>query len=107
MKQMNFLEDEKKETKQRKTRVEKGYREVISKDGSISTHICAQVGKRIRDYCRYADVNCTNFVTEAVVEYLDKKEKEIVQMELNKMSRDELEKKYLECLLQLSKQSEK
>lgn len=93
-KQMSFLTEE--VTQQRKKRVEKGFRETSSKDGSYSPHIPSDVAIEFKQYCKYLKKSCIECIVEAINEWIEKQKREIVRKSLADIPREELEKFYFE-----------
>ena len=60
-------------------RVENGYRNAISKDGSFSPHIGKTTTERLTRYCKMRNINRTKFVEECVNNRLDVLEEEYLQ----------------------------
>ena len=54
------------------------YRNITSKDGSLTPHLYDPIAQRIRDYCKQQDISISQFVENCVSEKLDVLEKEAV-----------------------------
>ena len=62
-----------------RTRNENGYRGTTSKDGTFSPKIEKAVAERFSYYCKLANVNKTKTANRALSEWLDIKEKELLE----------------------------
>ena len=62
-----------------RTREETNFRNVKSKDGTFSPHIGERTAERITRYCKYKNLNRTNFVETVMNSYLDKAEKTLFE----------------------------
>lgn len=62
-----------------RTRNENGYRDTTPKDGRFSPKIEKPVTERFFNYCKLANVNKTKTANTALSEWLDIKEKELLE----------------------------
>ena len=62
--------------KDRKPRIEEGYRETSSKDGTLSITISPDVASRIVAHCKRMDINKTKFVNAEMKRAMDRIENE-------------------------------
>ena len=62
-----------------RTRNENGYRDTTSKNGKFSPKIEKDVAERFSNYCKLANVNKTKTANRALSEWLDIKEKELLE----------------------------
>ena len=60
-------------------RVENNFRDVLSKDGTYSTHIGKKTAERTKRYCRLKNMNVTKFVEKCINDALDVLEEEYLQ----------------------------
>ena len=70
----------------KRTRNEEIFRNITSKDGSVSANLPAKIGMRITRYCMEKNINRTRFIEQCCSEKLDVLEKEMLQ----EKSKDEL-----------------
>ena len=91
MKQFELFEENNTEvSRERKPRVEDGYRDSNSKDGGISITIPAPLADRVKEYCKRHNSNKTRFIASCVEEQLNILELQELQELYASYSKEEL-----------------
>jgi len=52
------------------------YRDTVSKDGTLTAHISAEIAKKIKKYCSSQNISATKFIEDCINKELDVLERE-------------------------------